>query len=372
MWMEAILGSLFENTLHYTHTHVQTILVDPNGPEFSGVTLGGPEHSSLHPAVLKLGMDYANGHIRGGNPRASAMLECFAQVISDYIPPPDTKDVRQHLDHFVLKPSFTYWTTICRPHSVSMGNAFTFLKTTVTALPRDDMTPQQMVDTLVETIHDYIREHITYADQAIAAFASDKIIHGDVLLTYANPTVFSVLAETAQQQGKDFRVIVVDSRPFYEGKILVKNLQALQIPCTYILLHALSYVMPQVTKVVLGASALLSEGSVLSRVGTAGIALAANQAGIPVLVCAETYKMSHRTQLESITHNELGNHHDSFPSHTHLRVMNLLYDLTPSHMVTAIVTELGMLPPTSVAVLLREMNPHDATTSNSSSGSGGY
>jgi translation initiation factor eIF-2B subunit delta len=238
-----------------------------------------------------------------------------------------------------------------------MGNAFTFLKNAVTSLPRENMTLAEMVETLVETIHDYIREHITYADQAIANFASDKIVNGDVLLTYANPSVLPVLIETALEQGKDFRVIVVDSRPLLEGKLLLKKLQALNVECTYILLHALSYVMPQVTKVVLGASALLSEGSILSRAGTACIALLAHQSGIPVLVCAETYKMSHRTQLDSITNNELGNPNDILASgqDKNLRVMNLLYDLTPSHMVSAIVTEVGMLPPTSVAVLLREM-----------------
>jgi translation initiation factor eIF-2B subunit delta len=357
------------------------------------VTLGGTEYSAahqLHPAVLTLGMAYAQGHIRGGNSRAKSMLECFAVVLKDYQLPTSTStsggggyDVRQHLDHYVLKPSFTYWTTMCRPHSVSMGNAFTFLKNAVTALPREHITLEEMVDILVEMIHDYIREHITYAGRAIADFASDKIVTGDVLLTYANPSVLPVLIEMALDQGKDFRVIVVDSRPLLEGKRLLQKLQELNIPCTYIFLHALSYVMPQVTKVVLGASALLSEGSILSRAGTACIALLAHQSGIPVLVCAETYKMSHRTQLDSITNNELGNpndilrlapsaaattssttttgggggrhHQHDYYYHQNLRVMNLLYDLTPSHMVSAIVTEVGMLPPTSVAVLLREM-----------------
>ena len=44
-----------------------------------------------------------------------------------------------------------------------------------------------------------------------------------------------------------------------------------------------------------------------------------------------------------------------------LRVINILYDLTPSSFVSAVVTEMGILPPTSVAVLLREMNPQDTT-----------
>ena len=34
-----------------------------------------------------------------------------------------------------------------------------------------------------------------------------------------------------------------------------------------------------------------------------------------------------------------------------------MYDLTPSDFVTGIITEVGILPPSSVAVLLREMSP---------------
>ena len=43
-----------------------------------------------------------------------------------------------------------------------------------------------------------------------------------------------------------------------------------------------------------------------------------------------------------------------------LKLLNLMYDLTPSDFVTGIVTEVGILPPSSVAVLLREMSPESA------------
>lgn len=37
-----------------------------------------------------------------------------------------------------------------------------------------------------------------------------------------------------------------------------------------------------------------------------------------------------------------------------LRLLNLKYDLMPSEYVTLVVTEFGMVPPTSVPVILRE------------------
>mmetsp|Transcript_15747 Transcript_15747/g.19989 ORF Transcript_15747/g.19989 Transcript_15747/m.19989 type:complete len:149 (-) Transcript_15747:12-458(-) len=137
--------------------------------------------------------------------------------------------------------------------------------------------------------------------------------------------------------------------------------------------------MKEVTKVFMGAAALMTDGSILSRVGTANVALMAQSNNVPVLFCCETYKISSRVQLESITSNELGNPDalistncaidrsgsketngndvlNEWRSVESLRLLNLLYDLTPSEFASGIITELGILPPTSVAVLLRELN----------------
>ena len=70
--------------------------------------------------------------------------------------------------------------------------------------------------------------------------------------------------------------------------------------CLYYLFH------PQVTKVLLGAHALLANGYVMSRVGSAVIAMVSKAYNVPVLVCCETYKFSDRVQTDSFVSNELG------------------------------------------------------------------
>ena len=335
-----------------------------------------PEHSKLHPAVLKLGLEYASGAIRGGNARCRALLQCFHQVLDDYQPPADIPDYRVHLDTQVLKPSFTYWTIHCRPHSVSMGNAFTFLKSAVASMDRT-LEWTEAKEMLQESIQQYLLERIQLADQVIAQHALCKIAEGDVILTLGHSEAVAVLLETACQT-KNFFVWVVDSRPLYEGKILLKRLQTAGISCGYIHLNAVAYVIPKVTKALLGASALCSNGSIYGRVGTACVALLAKDHHIPTLVCCETYKISNRVQLESITHNEVGNPETllSYTSNTstsrnkeqpsplhqwkeqpNLKLLNILYDVTPSEYISGICTEVGIIPPTSVAVLLREMHP---------------
>ena len=51
---------------------------------------------------------------------------------------------------------------------------------------------------------------------------------------------------------------------------------------------------------------MMSNGSVVSRVGTACVASMAKWYNKPVLCCCETYKFSERVSLDSICNNELG------------------------------------------------------------------
>lgn len=130
------------------------------------------------------------------------------------------------------------------------------------------------------------------------------------------------------------------------------------------------------------------------------VALMAHTMSIPVICCCETYKFSERVQLDSIVSNEIGDCEDlvpisgyapmsesvlpvgksdglyasqlhsnrvSIPSHQilngwqqkdvsggNIKVLSLLYDVTPSEFVTVVITEVGLIPCTSVPVIIRE------------------
>lgn len=51
----------------------------------------------------------------------------------------------------------------------------------------------------------------------------------------------------AYDAGKQFRVIVVDGRPWLEGKEQLRRLTKHGIECSYVLINALSFVMPEVS-----------------------------------------------------------------------------------------------------------------------------
>jgi translation initiation factor eIF-2B subunit delta len=54
------------------------------------------------------------------------------------------------------------------------------------------------------------------------------------------------------------------------------------------------------------------------------------------------------------TNREGVSHLKHWKENPHLKLLNLVYDVTPSKNITMVITEVGMIPPTSVPVVIRE------------------
>jgi translation initiation factor eIF-2B subunit delta len=115
----------------------------------------------------------------------------------------------------------------------------------------------------------------------------------------------------------------------------------------------------------------------------------ARRFNIPAIFCCETYKFSDKVQLDSICWNEIGDPSELTRGHhaatgaaaaaaaaqgppaaagaavaaaaatRQPKLLNIRYDLTPMRYVSLVITEVGMIPPTSVPVLIREYNKDD-------------
>ncbi|XP_042402030.1 translation initiation factor eIF-2B subunit delta-like [Zingiber officinale] len=322
---------------------------------------------AVHPSVYKVGLHYLSGKISGGNARCIAMLLAFKEAINDYSTPPEKAFGR---DLTTKISSYISFLIECRPLSISMGNAIKFLKHRIAKLPLA-MSESDAKLSLQSDIDRFINEKIEIADKVIVRHAVAKIRDGDVLLTYGLSSVVEMILVYAHELGKDFRVVIVDSRPKLEGQVLLRRLIAKGLNCTYTHINAISYIMHEAKRVFLGAASVLSNGTVYSRVGTACVAMVAKAFNVPVLVCCEAYKFHERVQLDSICFNELGdpdvilkvpghvasNYLEGCVDNDNLQLLNLNYDATPSDYVSMIITDYGMLPPTSVPVIVREYGP---------------
>uniref|UniRef100_A0A0E0MPN1 Translation initiation factor eIF2B subunit delta n=1 Tax=Oryza punctata TaxID=4537 RepID=A0A0E0MPN1_ORYPU len=314
----------------------------------------------MHPSVYKVGLQYMSGVISGGNARCVAMLLAFREAIKDYSTP-SAKTLNRDLTAKIS--SYVSFLIECRPLSISMGNAIRFLKNRIAKLPLT-LSESEAKASLQSDIDQFINEKIIVADRVIVSHAITKVRDDDVLLTYASSSVVEMIFDHANELGKKFRVVVVDSRPNNEGQALLRRLVAKGISCTYMHINAISYIMHEVTRVFLGASSILSNGAVYSRVGTAAVAMVAHAFGVPVLVCCEAYKLHERVQLDSICSNELGDpdvisrvperedlcHLKNCTYNENIQLLNLKYDTMPSDYVSMIITEYGMVLSISIIV----------------------
>ena len=245
-----------------------------------------------------------------------------------------------------------------------MGNGIRWLKVKISEVDISVEEFRAKMD-LCNAIDNFITEKIIVADQVITRRAVEKIKDGDVILTYAkSSTVQQVLVE-AYRKGKQFKVIVVDSRPLFEGKNLAQALADLGLDVQYSLTHGINHVIKDATKVFLGAHAMMSDGRLFSRVGTALVAMTAKEANVPVIVCCESVKYTERVALDSFVHNEIAPPEELIINSEkssalskwlevpNLQLLNLMYDLTPAEYITMVIDESGYLPPSSVPFMQR-------------------
>ncbi|XP_050326130.1 translation initiation factor eIF-2B subunit delta [Bactrocera neohumeralis] len=313
----------------------------------------------IHPSIARLGEQYAQRTIVGSNARCIGFLNALKMVIRDFETPPK-KEFARSLETTITNS--VEHLQKCRPLAVSVSNAYKHIKHVLTQLPTDQ-PETDLKENLCRFIDTYIENQIGKAAEAISYSVQEKISNGDVILTFGCSSLITYIFEEALRRRVDFRVIVVDSRPFCEGQELLRRLTVKGIPCSYVLINAVSFVMPESTKVLLGAHALLANGYVMARTGTAQVALVAHSFNVPVLVCCETHKFSERSQTDAIVYNELGNPDDlirsaqcslaNWQTKGKMSPLNLMYDITPPELVTAVVTEVSILPCTSVPVILR-------------------
>jgi translation initiation factor 2B subunit (eIF-2B alpha/beta/delta family)/8-oxo-dGTP pyrophosphatase MutT (NUDIX family) len=167
--------------------------------------------------------------------------------------------------------------------------------------------------------------------------------YGHVLTHSYSSTVLRAL-ELGMKGGRKYEVYAVESYPGMEGKQLAKDLVNIGVPVKLIADSALGSIISDVDLVLVGADSVLTDGSLVHKVGTKYIAAGANEREIPFYSACETTKFS--------TADFLGE--PAQPSEA-------LFDITPSKYVSKFITETGAVEPREVEarirVMLREIYP---------------
>ncbi|KAG9397281.1 Translation initiation factor eIF-2B subunit delta [Carpediemonas membranifera] len=226
----------------------------------------------------------------------------------------------------------------------------------------DTVTKECGCDKLLEFIDTLQSKRVTIAGQFIGERIVSLVNDGNRVLTYGyNSVIARGLIGARQEEGKDFEVTVIDAPPRYTGRRMLHSLQSAGIPCSYCLIGAASRVVKEADTILLGAHAYMANGAMVGPVGTAMVAVIANDRHKPILAVCETIKFCNQVQIDSVAHNELypAGQMVSPASPLHgvengPKVLNIAYDVTSADDIAGVITELGLFAPSAVPAVMRE------------------
>lgn len=171
------------------------------------------------------------------------------------------------------------------------------------------------------------------------------------LATVAFGTALGVIREAWVQQ-RISRVYADETRPLLQGSRLTAwELMQEQIPVTLITDNMAGWVMKtnRVQAVIVGADRIAANGDVANKIGTYSVAVLAKEHGIPFYVAAPvstfdlTIASGEHIPIEERSADEVTNFAGIESAPAGVDVFNPAFDVTPNHLVTAIITEYGIL-----------------------------
>ncbi len=197
------------------------------------------------------------------------------------------------------------------------------------------------------------------AVKRIGEIGARRVRDGDTIMTHCNSSAAISIMATAHAQGKNINVIATESRPRLQGHLTIGHLDRLGIKTSLIVDSAVRFFMKEVDLVVVGADAVTVNGSVINKIGTAQVALAAREARKNVIIAAETYKFSPKTILGELVEIEerdsaevIGR--EMLGKFSNVSVKNPAFDVTPREYVDLICTEVGAIPPEMAYIIIKD------------------
>lgn len=211
---------------------------------------------------------------------------------------------------------------------------------------------------------------------AIGRYGATLLESGQGVLTHCNAgglataeygTALSVFF-TAQDEGKELRVFVDETRPLLQGSRLTAwELTQRGIDATLICDSMAAQVMREgkVQAVITGADRIAANGDSANKIGTYSLAVLARAHDIPFYIAApsSTFDLSitggNEIPIEERAAEEITRGFGKQTAPDGVKVYNPAFDVTPAEYIKAIITERGLIEPVSTERIAAVIRDHD-------------
>ena len=196
---------------------------------------------------------------------------------------------------------------------------------------------------------------IGYHGNKIVPYKATILTHCNAgsLATAGYGTALGVI-RAAQEAGKHISVYADETRPLLQGaRLTAWELMSEGIPVTLITDSMAGYVMKlgKIDMVIVGADRIAANGDVANKIGTYSLAVLAKEHKIPFYVAAPystidlTLKDGEQIVIEERSHDEIRRVGTIMVAPEKVPVFNPAFDVTPHSMITAIITDKGVIRP---------------------------
>ena len=305
------------------------------------------EVAEVHPEVRETARRIAEMEVRGAAAIAVAAAEALGEQAASVEADTPTA-FRTAMNEAARELHAT------RPTAVSLPNTLRYV---LSGLEGESVEAlRRAVKRRVERFEKELGE----AQARLGRIGAGRFTDGDVVMTHCHSTDANACIEAAVEAGCELEAIVKETRPRNQGHITARELLDLGIPVTLIVDNAAHRYLNEADHLLVGADSIAADGSVINKIGTAGLAVSARDRGVPIVVAAQSLKLDPRTLtggavtieereagevIDNETRSEIGD----------VEIANPAFDVTPPRHVDAIVTEHGQFPPESIVVLMREL-----------------
>ena len=208
-----------------------------------------------------------------------------------------------------------------------------------------------------------IRDEDVAACRKIGEFGLTLIKDGDGILTHCNAGQLATVkygtalapVHLGRERGFNFKVYTDETRPLLQGaRLSAFELCAAGVDTTVICDNMASQVMKKgwVQAVFVGCDRMAANGDACNKIGTSGLAILAKHYGIPFYVClpVSTVDMKIKTGADIVIEErnpsevtEMWYNERMAPAG--VNVFNPAFDVTDHQLITAVVTEKGIIRP---------------------------
>lgn len=201
-----------------------------------------------------------------------------------------------------------------------------------------------------------IRDQDIATNRRIGELGASLLVGVTRLLTHCNAGALAgveygsalSIIRNLHESGEVDHVLVGETRPLLQGSRLTAwELGQLGIPFSVMVDSAAAGLLArkEAGAVIVGADRIAANGDVANKVGTLGLALAARSAEVPFIVAAPESTVDYQTQsgdgikIEERNPDEVLEFAGRRVAPEGAAAVNPAFDVTPAHLVTAIVTE---------------------------------